>query len=470
MRHLIPRLILLIAICLSIPLPIYADRVDQFIRAHIKKNQIPGLSLAVIRNGKVIKARGYGFSNLELNVPATKDTVYEIGSISKQFTAMAIMLLVEDGKLSLDDKLTKYLFPLPTRWQEFTIRACLDMTTGIKGHADISDFSMLKDYSADEFIKLFENEPLAIEPGEDWYYTSTGYNLIGMVIEKVTGKSYEEFITERIFEPLKLTSTRVKNIKEIVKHRADGYTFNHKGELIKSEPHRPRVIAPSGGILSNLVDLIKLDAALNKQSFLKKESFREIWSPVRLKNGTIYPYGLGWKVEEFRKRRVVSHSGGMPGFTSMFARYVDDRLTVIILTNRYNAKAYKLAKVIANLYVPGLTPRGLRIKRDPEPNVTKGFIDILSKLAREGEADREVSHVKLYLSPDDISSIKEDIASFKALKFLEREDIAEDRLYSNHQTVRRIYRYKLISSKEPRYYTFHLDKDKKVVAIMAEEW
>jgi D-alanyl-D-alanine carboxypeptidase len=454
----------LILIVLLFPASIRADRVDQFIKEQMRKRKIPGLSLAVVRNGRVVKARGYGFANLELQVPASKHTIYEIGSISKQFTATAIMLLVEEGKLKLEDKLIKYLPNIPAIWHGLTIRQCLNMTTGIRGHAEVPEFSMREDYTAEEFIKLFETTPLIIKPGEGWYYTSTGYNLLGIVIEKISGKTYEEFVEERIFKPLSLSSTRVKNVKEIVKNRADGYTFNAEGELIKSEPHRPKIIAPSGGILSNIIDLCKLDATLYTTRMLGRSSLKEMWSPVRVKNGTIHPYGLGWKVEEFRGHKLISHSGGMPGFTSMFSRYVDDKLSIIILTNRYNARAYRLAKAVAGIYIPGLSLSSLKPKRDPNPEITKRLTQSLHSLVND---DAEVD---LATSFETKNEINEDLKHIKSFKFLEKEDVPEDKLYRNDKMVRQIYRYKMLTGQAPRYYTFELDAAGNVLWITSEDW
>jgi D-alanyl-D-alanine carboxypeptidase len=183
------------------PVAARADKVDAFIRGRMASDHVPGVSVAVVRNGKVVLARGYGLANVELAVPATPDTVYQLASVTKQFTATAVMMLVEAGKIGLDDKITKYLDGLPTAWGDVRIRQLLSHTSGIKSYTSVPDFfkTARKDYAKEEILKLVADAPLDFPPGERWSYSNTGYFLLGMLIEKVTGKAYGAFLHERIF-------------------------------------------------------------------------------------------------------------------------------------------------------------------------------------------------------------------------------------------------------------------------------
>lgn len=196
------------------------DEVDQYVEAFIKKRGIPGLSLAVVRDGKLVKAAGYGLANLELNVPAKPETVYEIGSISKHFTAEAILLLAEEGKLKLDDPLSKYLSEAPEAWKPITLRHILAHTSGLKDWEAANALSYRREYTPEEFIKLMAPFPLDFTPGEKWAYSNTGYPLLGVVIERASGQPFEAFMTERIFKPLGMNATRFNHPSHIVPNHA----------------------------------------------------------------------------------------------------------------------------------------------------------------------------------------------------------------------------------------------------------
>jgi CubicO group peptidase (beta-lactamase class C family) len=256
-----------------------ADEVDKYVASAISKQNIPGLSLAVVRGGNVIKAAGYGYANLELDSPATAQTAYEIGSITKQFTAQAIMLLVQDGKLHLDDTLGQLLDDLPAAWRPLTLRQLLTHTSGLKDWEAENLLSFRREYTASEFFALMSSFPLDFTPGERWSYTNTAYPLLGMVIARVSGKSFDEFVTARIFTPLGMTSTRFSHPLEIVAHRASGYV-GEAGRLRKGEPLRPRLVEPNGGILTSVLELAKWERVFDSDILLNRASLDEIQTPV----------------------------------------------------------------------------------------------------------------------------------------------------------------------------------------------
>jgi CubicO group peptidase (beta-lactamase class C family) len=319
--------------------------------------RIPGLSLAVVKNGRVILAQGYGSANLELKVPASPETVYALGSISKQFTAAAILLLVEDGKIALDASLTNYLRGLPPEWDGITIRHLLTHTSGIKDEewkGGRPDFSR-HEWRQEEVIRTAFG-PLTSRPGEKWAYNNAGYRLLGMAIENVSGKSYWDFLQSRIFVPLGMDSTRNSDPKAIIRNRAQGYaasgdTYSIRGAVT------PSAAFAEGALVSSASDLAKWDAGLGSGSLLKQSSFDAMTTRgIKIPGYDCY-YGFGWFLYDAYGHKVMDHTGAILGFGAYIGRYVDDGVTVIILANSEDADCTPIAKKVAGLYVPAQARR-----------------------------------------------------------------------------------------------------------------
>ena len=342
--------------------------VDSYVNAEMAAEKIPGLALAVVRDGQVIKATGYGFANLEHNVRVTPETVFQTGSVGKQFAAVGVMMLVEENKIGLDDKLSKYLPSTPAKWRDVTIRHLLTHTSGIADYGGEIDspptvIDLRKDYTEDELLKRFELLPMNFPPGTSWSYSNTGYVLLGFVIRKVTGEFYGDFLQQRIFQPLGMTSTHIISEADIVKNRAAGY------ELVNGEIKNQKWVAPTlnttadGALYTTVLDMAKWDAALYTEKLLKPASFDQIWTPVTLKpvkkgGDTSYPYGFGWDLTRSNGHKLIEHSGSWQGFTTQISRYVDDRLTVIALCNldSDHAKPDLISHHVAGLYIPAVMP------------------------------------------------------------------------------------------------------------------
>ncbi len=322
--------------------------IDDYIQGLMQKRHIPGVSIAVVRDGKVILAKGYGVANVELSVPATERTVYQLASVTKMFTATAIMMLVAEGKLKLDDRITERLSDLPAAWRDVTVRHLLNHTSGIKSYTSVKDFhkTSRKDYDRRELLALVTKVPLEFAPGEKWSYCNTGYFLLGMLIEKVSGKEYGAFLDERIFQPLGMTQTRVNDLRAIIPDRAQGYEWNGK-TLRNGEYVSPSQPFAAGMLVSSVNDLIKWDAALGEGRLLKPSILEQMWTPTRLNKGGEKEYGFGWQVHKENGHRLVSHGGGIPGFSTELSRFIDDRLTVIVLTNQEGGHAGGAAQGIA---------------------------------------------------------------------------------------------------------------------------
>ena len=351
---------LLLAFALSVG--VRADDVDDYIKAELETQHLPGLSLVVVKDMKIVKAEGYGLANIELNIAARPDTVYKIGSVSKQFIATGIMLLVQDGKISLNDPIGKFLDGSPDTWKEITIRHLLTHTSGIVREAP--GFDPLKIQSDADVIKTAYALPLRFVPGEKYEYCNVGYFTLAEIIRKVSGKSWGEFLNERIFAPLEMTATRTTSVTDLVSKRADGYVWS-KGKFQNASEFI--ALRPSGAFLSTVIDLAKWDAALNSGKILKQRELDLMWTPATLNNGKTSPYGFGWQLNTVKNgRKHVHHGGSLPGFRAQLGRFLDDKLTVIVLTNGDNADAESIALGVANHYIPGLIRKRVVAKIDPK--------------------------------------------------------------------------------------------------------
>jgi D-alanyl-D-alanine carboxypeptidase len=334
-----------------------ADSVDDYVRQVMDSKKIPGVSILVRRDGKVIKSQGYGYANAEHEVPATADTIYQSGSMGKQFTAAGILLLEQDGKLALDDKLAKHFVDGPPSWHRISIRHLLSHTSGLKDYGP-DDLEARKDYTEDEFLAIIKRMPLDFEPGTQWSYSNTGYLLLGILTSRLAGKHWSEFQAERLFAPLGMSTARVISDRDIVMHRAAGYEVDDKGELKNQEWVSPSLNRMADGALYfSVKDLAAWDAALDAREFMTAENFEAWWQPASLANGTTYPYGFGWSIHEQRGHQLIEHGGAWQGFRSAIARYPRQKITVAVLSNFAEAEPETMAFVIAGLLEPTLTPR-----------------------------------------------------------------------------------------------------------------
>ena len=327
-----------------------ADQVGAFVRAEMQRQHVPGLTLLVSRSGHPIRTEGFGLSNLELNVPAKPETIFQSGSVGKQFTATAVMMLVEAGKVGLEDHLTKYFPQAPASWNQVTVRELLSHTAGFTDYP--KDFDMRKDYTEGELLKIVEAIPLAYSPGTSWSYSNLGYLTLGILIHEVTGQFYGDFLQERIFRPLAMSGTRIINEADIIPNRSAGY------RLVNGEQKNQEWVSPSvnttadGSLYFSILDLAKWDAALYTEKLLKKYSLAQMWTVTPLRNGNPNSghYGYGWFIKVIDGRRVIEHEGQWQGFETQISRYVDDELTVVVLTNLAEAKPDRIAHGVARIY------------------------------------------------------------------------------------------------------------------------
>ncbi|QQS47490.1 MAG: serine hydrolase [Acidobacteriota bacterium] len=311
-----------------------AAAIDELLSRSFKPDG-PGAAVIVVKNGGVIFRKGYGLANLELGIPIEPDMIFRIGSITKQFTAVATLMLVEQGKLSLDDEITKFIPDYPTQGHKITIDHLLTHSSGIKSYTGLPEWRPLwrKDVSLDEMIDLFKNKPFEFAPGEGWNYNNSGYVLLGRIIEKASGQKYEDFIEKNIFAPLGMKQTFYDNTARIIPRRITGYSRSgekwiNSDYLSMSWPHA------AGAIISSVDDLAKWDAALYTDKLVKQDLLRKAWTPYRIKDGRSTKYGYGWMMSEIAGMPSIEHGGGINGFTTIGVRIPSERIYVAILTNR----------------------------------------------------------------------------------------------------------------------------------------
>jgi D-alanyl-D-alanine carboxypeptidase len=387
MRHRAVGIALLVSF--GAPVPGKSDKIDDYITAQMERLHIPGVSLAIVRNAHVIKAQGYGLANLEIKAPATKETVYEIGSNTKQFTAAAIMMLVEQGRVGLADPITKYFPEAPQAWQGITVRHLLTHTSGIQNHVALphwldvfrTNLAFETTPPRGELLKMFFELPLEFQPGESWAYDNTGYYLLGIIIEKASGKPYWQFLDERIFKPLGMNATRSTDPQPIVPNRASGYEW--KNDRFENQPVLlPAIAFSAGSLLSTVENMAKWDAALYTERLLKKSSLNQMWMAAATNDGADAPfnYGFGWFIDSYHGHRLVQHSGGTPGFSSLIYRFIDDKLTIIILTNHSDMIVDQLAIHLAGIYLPTL--KRPEANPDPDPATTAMLKDTVAGLLK----------------------------------------------------------------------------------------
>jgi CubicO group peptidase (beta-lactamase class C family) len=330
-----------------------SDPVAQYVKAEMARQHIPGLALLVSRDGKPVRAQGFGLSNVELQVPVKPETLFQSGSVGKQFTATAVMILVEEGKIGLDGSITKYFPDAPSTWKPVTVRHLLSHTGGFTDYP--KDFDFRRDRSEDQLLKIVEAIPLAFPPGTKWSYSNLGYLTLGILIHRVTGTFYGDVLQTRIFQPLGMQTTRIISEADIIPNRSAGYRLV-KGELKNQEWVSPALnTTADGSLYFSILDLAKWDAALYTDALLKHSSLEQMWTVTKFSNGqpNSGQYGFGWEITNSHGHRLIDHDGSWQGFETHISRYVDDKLTVVVLANLAGANPGKIAGHVAEMYLKG---------------------------------------------------------------------------------------------------------------------
>jgi CubicO group peptidase (beta-lactamase class C family) len=360
------------------------DSVGRYVAQEMRRQQIPGLSVAILRGDRVLLARGYGFSNLEHRVPASDSTIYQSGSLGKQFTGTVVGMLAQQRRLDVEDKITKWLPEGKGVWDSITVRQLLTHTSGIPDYTD-SLIDLRKDYTEEQLVRLASSQPLDFPPGQSWSYSNTGYLLLGVLIHRVTGRFYGDVLHDLIFSPLGMR-TRIISEADIIPNRSAGYRLA-QNELKNQEWVSPTLNTTADGALYLTVnDLAKWAVALNHGRVPNARVLDEAWTPIRLNDGGAFPYGFGWNLTSQRGHRRVGHTGSWQGFKTAFYRYPEFDLAVVVLANLDQAMPGTIAQGIAGILEPALQPPHLLSKAMRGPTPPLAIPDLLRRVATGDEA------------------------------------------------------------------------------------
>lgn len=426
---------------------VQADRADDYLCSEMAKRHIPGLSVVVVQNGSVVKS-------------VTPDSVYQLASLTKQFTAAAIIKLAQDGKLRVDDPIDRYLPGTPALWDTLTIRQLLNQTSGLPNFLEgMTVKDLRKEYTPTEIIQRIAERPLGFMPGTQYAYSNTNYYLLGVIIEKASGFSYGQYLRQTFFTPLTMTQTRLYGSKDELGSLWDGHTLKRS----------PFVYSPSlqfgySGVLSTVGDLVKWNAALHGDRLLTPASKMLLWTPPILPGGAGTQYASGWLSTAVHGHKLIWHNGALPtGYSGAFFRFPDDGLAVIVLSNQFDssgkqdAPMYALTLGLAKLYLPALQDAPPAV--DPDPKMTAKLRQVIADLSL-GKIDRRqfTSDMNAVLTPAVLQKNSQTFAPLGPLQspvFLSRSE----------DNGLRVYQYRAVFGETPIVWTLTLTTDGKVAGV-----
>ena len=345
------------------------ERLSAYMDAAAKEEKFSG-SVLVAKDGEILLAGGYGLANAEHEVPNTPETKFRLGSITKMFTATAILILQDRGKLKVEDAVGKHLPDSPKAWEKVTIHHLLTHTSGIPSYTDDPSYAklMTKPETVDSMIARFKEKPLEFEPGSKFHYDNSGYFLLGAIIEKVSGKSYEDFLKEAIFEPLGMKDTGYDRPATVLPKRASGY--DRRGEGLVNAPYldmnQPYA---AGSLYSTVKDLLKWDRALEAGKPLSKESMAAMFKPFKDN------YAYGWSIGDYKGHKQVGHGGGINGFMTDFERFPEDGVCVAVLCNVVPSNPSKVARDLAAIvFGETVAPPRSRVVAKVDPKLYDEYV------------------------------------------------------------------------------------------------
>ena len=433
--------------------------IDTFVRAEMARQKVPGVAMAIVRKEGVVATKGYGLANVEHNVPVGPDTIFQSGSVGKQFTSTAVMLLVEQGKIGLDDPITKFFPDAPAPWRAITVRHLLTHTSGIPDYEDVKDgpasVDLRRDYTEDDLTRFAYKLRLEFPPGSRWNYSNTGYVLLGIIIHKTSGQFYGDLLRDRVFAPLGMKTARIISEEDIVPNRAGGY------RLVKGALKNQRWVSPTlnttadGALYLSLRDMVAWDKGLRAGAILEPGSWAQVNAPVKLNSGHRYPYGFGWSVDTLNGSVRLHHGGSWQGFKTYISRYLGEDLTIIVLANLAESDPGRFVDGIAGILVPALATAELKPIPDAEPAV-RARLDALLGLTRDGRlSPAEFAYLRAGFFPGVAKAYQERLTKLGAIRrvsLLERKELGDDRVYT----------YELGSATESLIVTLGLAADGKV--------
>jgi len=407
------------------------SRVEELVRAEMAREKVPGVAVAVVDHGNVVMAEGYGRANVEHNVPVRPETVFQSGSLGKQFTAATVMTLVEEGKLALDDPIAKYFPEAPPAFRAITVRHLLTHTSGIPDYTE-GTIDLRRDYTEDELARMAFGLELEFAPGSRWNYSNTGYLMLGVLVRRVSGRFYGDVLRERVFAPLGMKTARIISEEDIVPNRAAGYRLVG-GELKNQEWVAPKLnTTADGSLYFTVLDLIAWEKGLRARAVLRPDSWAATFQPVRLTSGRTYPYGFGWVVDQAAGQSVVGHGGSWQGFRTQLTRYLGNDLTIVVLANLAEAEPDRFVSGIAAIFDPKLAPPAPGPIADREPEVTARLRGLLASAGEGRLCPGEFAYVRAGFFPDTAKRYAELLKGLgepQRVDLMERRELGDDRVY-----------------------------------------
>jgi len=443
------------------------DSIDVYVQSKMLSQHIPGVALAIIKDRKLIKEGYYGLANIENNVPVTSKSVFEIASMGKQFTCAAILLLQQEGKLNVSDKLSKYLENLPDTWQDITLQQLMNHTSGMRDDWIEETPYFLINHTDSLMLEAQKKSPLLFKPGESFNYSSGPFTL-GLVIKKISGKSHAQFLKEKIFEPLGMSSSSVYDSRKIVLNRVAGYTwkdntFQNGIDISSSAEARGDV-----GVITSLQDMIKWETAINNKSLLTEDSWRQMFTPGKLNDGSFISYGYGWFIYPTGGYVAIEHDGAFrTGFRSDILRIPALNLTLIFLCNQWNTKISHVAYSIATMIDSKLKLVSARpFKKDFDNRITNVLQSLMKNVAH-----KKWNYSALYeqanfcgYSPKELQFILE---GFHNLVYVDSENLKKRPLLLYNEKITKMLYYKAEGA-FPSYWSFGYNDKGKLITVSRE--
>lgn len=354
------------------------DAIDDYIKTEMERQRVPGFALVILKSGQPARIASYGMANLEHAVPIQPNSLFKAGATGMQLTAAAVMLLVEDGKIKLDDSIRRYLPEAPKSWQPVTIRQMLNHTSGLPATPN-GDFRT--DYTEAEFLKILYKQELNFPAGRRWRFSYVDYVALGFVIKRVTGEYYADVLAKRVFTPLGMKTARPIDELAVIPHRAAGYELRD-GQLRNAEwISQTANSTADGSLYLSPLDYAAWEAGMFRQEVLKPETWAEMGRPARLVSGKTYPYGFGWYLGQSAGQQVWCHTGSWQGFQTSIIRYLGDGLTIVALANGDNGNPIKISRKVAAMLDPKYGRAPVEPIEDREPQRAAQVKSLLLKIA-----------------------------------------------------------------------------------------
>lgn len=448
--------------------PAHADGVDDYLKAQMAARHIPGLSVAVVQDGRVVKTAAYGVSSVSAKTPATLDTRFILGSCTKPFTAVAVLQLMEAGKVDLDAPISRYLDGLPGAWSAITVRELLNHTSGLPNYRRFVDYAKLSDpkyNQAGSVVALLAGKPLDFAPEAKFEYSNTNYHLLAQIVQKVSGQTYEEFLASRQFQAAGMTATHLAALPTLLPSQAVGYNWDGK----RRRPNTlflPRALDyGDDGLVSTAGDLAKWTVALSTGQLVSEATLRQMITPGTPTDGSASSYGLGLIVLPYHGQTLATHSGGTPGYSSTLAYFVDSHLAVVVLCNLYPEDGTSLTEPVAlgvaRQYLPA-APAEPAIP-DTDPAATRLLRrTLLSIAAGKVPAGTLTPQLAALLTPQATRQVNQNLSALGPLGAMTLLKHAE-------QDGLKVYRYRVVYGTTPTIVRMAINADGKIAALLAPQ-